>query len=164
MQVITKYPIVVTNNAAETDSVYRSTYSNANGGGSMEVLTKYPIVHTDSDAQSQSEYRSTYSNAFGDGWLTSAAGRERRAKRRAENKKSGNTFGNKVGKFAQSDLGKGLLGGILGGGAGAGVSTDMGDMPPIEEEKGMSTGMKVALIGGGVAVLGLVAYLVMRKK
>lgn len=33
-----------------------------------------------------------------------------------------------------------------------------------EEKKGMSTGVKVALIGGGVVVVGLLVYLAVRKK
>lgn len=167
MEVITKYPIVVTNSTAESDSEYRATYSGANGGdvpptGAMDVLTNYPIVRTNSTAESKSEYRRTYSAAFGDGWLTSAAGRERRRKRRAERKKTGNTLGDKVKKFSQSDLGKGLLGKI-GGGDGMGTSTDM-SLPPMEEPKGMSNGMKIGLVVGGVAILGIGAYFLLKKK
>jgi hypothetical protein len=169
MEVITKYPIVLTKSAAQSEAAYRRTYSAANGGdvlpsGSMDVITSYPIVRTDSNAQSESEYRRTYSAAFGDGWLTTAAGRERRRKRREARQKSGNTFGQKLGKFAQSDVGKGLLGGILGGGAAAGAETmDMSTLPPPPPE-GMSKGLKIGLIVGGVAVVGLVAYLMLRKK
>jgi hypothetical protein len=132
-------------------------------GGTMEVITNYPIVYTNSNAQSNSEFRRTYSAAFGDGWLTTAAGRERRRKRRAERKKSGNTLRDKIGRFTQSDLGKGLLGKIGGGGDGMGTSSDMA-MPMMDEPKGMSSGMKIGLIVGGVAILGLGAYLLMRKK
>ena len=171
MEVITNYPIVVTNSTAQSNSEFRRTYSAANGGdvpptNTMDVITDYPIVRTNSMDQSESEYRRTYSAAFGDGWLTTAAGRERRRKRREERQRTGNTFGQKVGKFAQSDLGKGLLGGILGGaaGAGAGAETmDMSTLPPPPPE-GMSKGLKIGLIVGGVAVVGLVAYLMLRKK
>lgn len=168
MEVITKYPIVTSDSDTQSESYYRRTYSGADGGavaseGTMEVITSYPIVYTDSNAQSKSEYRRTYSAAFGDGWLTTAAGRERRAKRRAERQRTGNTFGAKVGKFAQSDLGKSLLGKLGGGGDGTGTSTTDMSMP-IEEPQGMSKGMKIGLIVGGVAVLGLGAWLLMRKK
>ena len=130
----------------------------------MDVITSYPIVNTDSNAQSIAEYRGTYSAAFGDGWLTTAAGRERRAKRRKERQRTGNTLGAKVGKFAQSDLGKGLLGKVLGGGGdGAGVTTDMTTLPSTEPE-GMSKGMKIGLIVGGVAILGLGAYFLLGNK
>lgn len=168
MEVITKYPIVVTNSTAKSESEYRSTYSGADGGdvpptGTMDVLTNYPIVRTNSTAQSKSEYRSTYSAAFGDGWLTTAAGRERRRKRREERKRSGNTLGDKVNKFVQSDLGKGILGKIGGGGDGMGTSTDM-SLPLEEPPKEMSTGMKIGLVVGGVAILGIGAYFLLRKK
>jgi hypothetical protein len=168
MEVITKYPIVVTNSTAQSDSEYRSTYSGADGGdvpptGAMDVLTSYPIVRTNSTEQTKSEYRRTYSAAFGDGWLTTAAGRERRRKRRAERKRTGNTFGDKIKKFTSSDLGKGLLGKIGGGGDGMGTSTDM-SLPPMEEPKGMSNGMKIGLIVGGVAILGIGAYFLLKKK
>ena len=176
MEVITKYPIIVTNSAAQSDSVYERTYSAANGGdvlptGTMDVVTKYPIVRTNSEAQTMDEYDRTYSAVFG--FLSSPAGRLRRKKRRdarqnkrAENKRTGNTFGNKVKNFAQSDLGKGLLGKAIGGGGdGMGAPVDMGAIPPIEEPpKGMSTGMKIGLIVGGVAILGLAAYFLLRKK
>lgn len=170
MEVITSYPIVVTNSTAESETEYRRTFSGADGGdvpptGTMDVITDYPIVNTNSDSQSRSEYRRTYSGAFGDGWLTSAAGRERRRKRRAERQRTGNTFGDKVKKFAGSDLGKGLLGKVIGGGGdGMGTPSDMGALPPIDEPKGMSKGMKIGLIAGGVAVLGLGAWLLLRKK
>jgi hypothetical protein len=169
MDVITKYPIRKSNSVAQSKSFYRSTYSGADGdllkvGGAMEVKTSYPIVYTTSNSQSKDEYRGTYSGAFGDGWLTTAAGRERRAKRRAERQRTGNTFGNKIGKFAQSDLGKGLLGKLGGGGDGMGAPVDTGlpmaELPP----EGMSTGMKIGLAVGGVAVLGIAAYFLMRKK
>lgn len=168
MEVITKYPIVVTNSTAESDSEYRGTYSGANGGdvpptGAMDVLTSYPIVRTNSTEQTKSEYRRTYSAAFGDGWLTTAAGRERRRKRRAERKRTGNTFGDKIKKFTSSDLGQGLLGKIGGGGDGMGTSTDM-SLTPMEEPKGMSNGMKIGLVVGGVAILGIGAYFLLRKK
>jgi len=176
MKVVTKYPIVTSNSDAQTESYYRGTYSAAEGElplyGEMEVITNYPIIRTNSNAQSKDVYRSTYSAAFGDGWLTSAAGRERRRKRRearqskkAENQRTGNTFGNKIGKFAQSDLGKGLLGKVIGGGGDAmGESVDTGlpmaELPP----EGMSTGMKIGLIVGGVAILGVAAYFLLGKK
>lgn len=165
MNVITKYPIVTTNSTAQSDAVYRSTYSGADGIGTMEVLTDYPIVYTNSNAQSKGEYRSTYSAAFGDGWLTTAAGRERRRKRREERQRTGNTFGDKVRKAGQSPLVQGLLGNVLGGGAGAGAY-DASALPPIDEtpKKGMSKGAKIALVVGGVAVLGLGAWLLLRKK
>ena len=169
MELITKYPIRTSKSNAQSESFYRSTYSGADGdtmtaGGTMQVKTSYPIVYTKSNAQSLDEYRGTYSAAFGDGWLTTAAGRERRRKRRAERKRTGNTFGDKVKKFAGSSLGQGLLGKIGGGGDGMGTSTDMGMMPPMEEPKGMSSGMKIGLIVGGVAILGLGAWLMLRKK
>jgi hypothetical protein len=130
----------------------------------MDVVTNYPIVRTNSNAQSNSEFRRTYSAAFGDGWLTTAAGRARRAKRRKERQRTGNTLGAKVGKFAQSDLGKGLLGKVLGGsGDETGFKTDMSTLPSTEPE-GMSMGMKIGLAVGGVAILGLGAYFLMRKK
>jgi hypothetical protein len=169
MEVITSYPIVVTNSTAQTNSEYRGTYSAADGGdvpstNAMDVVTDYPIVRTNSNAQSNSEFRRTYSAAFGDGWLTTAAGRARRAKRRKERQRTGNTLGAKVGKFAQSDLGKGLLGKVLGGGGDeTGFKTDMSTLPSTEPE-GMSSGMKIGLIVGGVAILGLGAYFLMRKK
>jgi hypothetical protein len=166
MNVITKYPIITTNSTAQSDAVYRSTYSGADGvaTGTMEVTTDYPIVYTNSNAQSKSEYRSTYSAAFGDGWLTTAAGRERRRKRREERKRTGTTFGDKVKKAGQSPIVQGLLGNVLGGGSGAGA-IDASAMPPIEETpKGMSKGMKIGLIVGGVAILGLGAFLLLRKK
>lgn len=166
MNVITKYPIVATNSTAQSNAVYRSTYSGADGGassGTMEVTTDYPIVYTNSNAQSVGEYRSTYSAAFGDGWLTTAAGRERRRKRREERQKSGTTFGDKVKKVGQSPLVQGLLGNVLGGGAGA---ADVSALPPMEEppKEGMSKGLKIGLIVGGVAILGLGAFLLLRKK
>jgi len=175
MEVITKYPIIVTNSSEQSDDVYHRTYSAADGGdvlptGTMDVLTKYPIVRTNSEAQTLDEYERTYSAAFGD-FLSSPAGRLRRKKRRearqnkrAENKRTGNTFGNKIGKFAQSDLGKGLLGKVVGGGGdGMGAPVDMG-MPIEPPPTGMSTGMKIGLIVGGLAVLGLGAYFLLRKK
>jgi hypothetical protein len=170
MEVITQYPIIITNSAAQSESEYRRTYSAAEGGdvssiGTMDVITDYPIVHTDSNAQSKAEYRRTYSAAFGDGWLTTAAGRERRRKRREERQKSGNTFGQKVGKFAQSDLGKGLLGKVLGGGGdGTGTPSDLSAMPLDEPKEGMSKGMKIGLIVGGLAILGVGAYFLLSKK
>lgn len=174
MEIITKYPIIVTDSTAQSDDSYRSTYSAAEGEdslvGDMEVITDYPIVYTDSNGQSKSEYRGTYSAAFGDGWLTTAAGRERRKKRkdarlktRGEKQKSGTTFGDKVKTFAKSDLAKGILGKVLGGGDEAGAM-DTGALPSIEEPKGMSKGLKIGLIVGGVAVLGLGAWLLLRKK
>lgn len=167
MEVITKYPIKTSNSPAQSKTFYRSTYSGADGGlmtaaGTMEVKTSYPIVYTTSNVQSKDEYRGTYSGAFGDGWLTSAAGRERRRKRRAERQRTGNTLGAKVGKFTQSDLGKSLLG-KLGGGGGDMTTSDM-PMPIMDEPKGMSGGMKIGLIVGGVAILGIAAYFLMRKK
>jgi len=166
MEVITKYPIKISSSNAQSKSYYRSTYSAADGGsisagGTMDVETSYPIVYTTSNAQSKDEYRGTYSGAFGD-FLSSPAGRERRRKRRAERQRTGNTFGAKVGKFAQSDLGKGLLG-KLGGGDAAAVSTDMPILPSTEPE-GMSKGMKIGLVVGGVAILGVAAYFLLRKK
>jgi hypothetical protein len=169
MEVKTKYPIVISTSDAQSKSFYRRTYSAADGGnmvgGTMEVVTSYPIVYTDSNAQSKSEYRRTYSAAFGDGWLTTAAGRERRRKRREERQKSGTTFGDKVRNVAQSDVAKGLLGGILGGGGGSGAY-DASAMPLTDEppKEGMSKGMKIGLIVGGVAILGLGAFLLLRKK
>lgn len=174
MEVITKYPIVVTNSSAQSDAVYQSTWSGADGGdvpasGTMDVITDYPIVRTDSNAQSKSEYRGTYSAAFGD-FLSSPAGRERRAKRKAkrqstrgEKQKSGTTFGDKVRTFAKSDLAKGILGKVLGGGEDAGAM-ETGALPPMEEPKGMSKGLKIGLIVGGVVVVGLGAWLLLRNK
>ena len=176
MEVLTKYPIVVTDSTAQTDSEYRSTYSGADGGvvvsaGVMEVITEYPIVYTGSNAQSKAEYRGTYSAAFGDGWLTTAAGRERRKKRkdarvktRGEKQKSGTTFGDKVKTFAKSDLAKGILGKVLGGGGEESGAMETGALPPMEEPKGMSKGLKIGLIVGGVAVVGLAAWLLLRNK
>jgi len=56
-----------------------------------------------------------------------------------------------------------LLGNVLGGGAGA---ADASTLPPMEEppKKGMSKGLKIGLIVGGVAILGLGAFLLLRKK
>ena len=168
MEVITKYPIVVTDSAAQTDAAYHSTYSAAEGGtvsgGTMEVLTSYPIVYTGSDEQTKEEYEGTYSAAFGD-FLSTPQGRARRRKRRSENRRTGNTFGDKVRNFAKSDLAKGLLGGVLGGGAGSGgESIDNTPYPIPDEPKGMSKGAKIGIAVGAVALLGLGAWLILRKK
>ena len=176
MEVITKYPIIVTNSSEQSDDVYHRTYSAADGGdvlptGTMDVVTKYPIVRTNSEAQTLDEYERTYSAAFGD-FLSSPAGRLRRKKRRearqnkrAERKRTGNTFGDKVKKFAGSNLGQGLLGKLSGVGDGMGAPVDMGmPMTELPPPTGMSKGLKIGLIVGGVAILGLAAYFLLRKK
>jgi hypothetical protein len=167
MEVITKYPIVVTNSTAQSDSEYRSTYSGVDGGdvlptGTMDVITDYPIVYTDSNAQSKSEYRATYSGASGN-FLSTQAGRERRAKRRKERQSSGNTFGDKVKKFGQTAVGQALLGKLTGKIGEQGGTIDTSYVPTPEPE-GMSKGMKIGLVVGGVAILGLGAWLLLRKK
>lgn len=153
MEVITRYPIVISRNDAQTNSDFRSTYSAANG---MDVITDYPIVISNSSKESEDDYRSTYS---------AATGSERRARRRSRQAK-GQGFGQKLKKGFQNLAQSGVLQSILGAGAvGAGAGAGA-DLPPSDSPDGggMSKGAKTALIVGGVIVVGVGAWLLLRKK
>jgi hypothetical protein len=165
MEVLTDYPIVYTDSNAQSISEYRRTYSAADGevvpSNTMVVSTKYPIVVTDSTAQSDSEYRATYSAAIGD-WFSPAA-KARRQKARDKRRSEGKTFGARLGNFAKTDLGKSLVGKLTGNQGDQTGAIDTSYVPTTEPE-GMSKGMKIGLVVGGVAILGLGAWLLMRKK
>jgi len=155
MKVITKYPIVTSTSDAETLSDYRRTYAGFDG---LEVITKYPIVTSTSDAETLSDYRSTYS---------AASGSVRRA-RRASRRRKGQGFGQKLKAGAQNLLKNPFVQNVLG--QKLGITTETPTSPTSyepssdEKNKGLSTGAKIGIGVGVVAVIGVAAYFLTRKK
>lgn len=155
MNVLTKYPIKISSSESETHSEYNRTYAGFNG---LQVTTKYPIVTSTSDAETLSDYRSTYSAASG------AARRARRAARR----RRGDSFGQRTERFfgraLQNPFVQNVLGQKLGVSTDASSSQEPAYVPePQAEKKGMSTGAKVGIAIGVVAVLGAAAYFLTKK-
>jgi hypothetical protein len=124
----------------------------------MNVITKYPIVLSGSDAESAADYRGTYSGFFGSGAV-------RRARQKSRQKR-GDTFIDRVGKGAKKLMGNPLVQGLLGGrgnqGDGGGYSEPSYTPEPTKE--GLSTGAKIGIGVGIIAVVGIGAYLLTRKK
>jgi hypothetical protein len=163
MNVLTKYPIVVSGSDAETQSDYRRTYAGFNG---LSVQTKYPIVTSTSDAETLSDYRSTYS-AYND----SPPPRRRRSGSRRSSSRN-QSFGRRTeaffdralrNPFVQKVLGQ-KLGVETGETAPTGPSLPVEDYKTEETKKGLSTGAKVAIGIGVVAVIGVAAYFLLKKK
>jgi hypothetical protein len=168
MDVTTAYPIVVTTSAKQTKDAYRRDYDAIEGGSPMVVTTDYPIVYTDSDKASEDEYRGTYSGFIPSRSERAARKRVRRARgadRRAKGQGVFQRAGRGLKNFAQSDLGKAIAGRFLGqqpmGGEG-GYGT--GELPPEPVKKGLSTGAKVGIAVGGLALVGVIIYFVTKKK
>lgn len=156
MNVITKYPIVVSGSDAQTESDYRRTYAGFNG---LEVKTKYPIVTSTSDAETESDYMRTYS---------AASGSVRRA-RRASRRRKGQGFGQRLKKGASSLLNNPFVQNVLGqklglGNQGGGSPTSSDSYTPEPEKRGLSTGAKIGIGVGIVAVIGVAAYFLTKKK
>lgn len=86
-------------------------------------------------------------------------GKEKRAKLNRGLKNIGKNIG-KVGKLG--------LGALQRKGEGAGATAPTLPPPPVEQPRkgwaGLSTGAKIAIVGGGLAVLGTVIFLIVRKK
>jgi hypothetical protein len=157
MNVITKYPILTSSSNAESLSEYRSTYAGFNG---LEVVTKYPIVTSSSNAQTLSDYRSTYSGFFGSPSV-------RRAKRKSRQAK-GQGFGQKLKAGAQNVLKNPFIQNVLGQKLGlntesGGGATPEGSYTPEPTKKGLSTGVKIAIGVGVVALLGVGVYFATKK-
>jgi hypothetical protein len=155
MNVITKYPILTSSSNAESLSEYRSTYAGFNG---LEVVTKYPIVTSSSDAQTLSDYRSTYS---------AASGSVRRA-RRASRRKKGEGFGQRFKEGAKNILKNPFIQNVLGQKLGlntesGGGAMSEGSYTPEPTKKGLSTGVKIAIGVGVVALLGVGVYFATKK-
>ena len=155
MNVITKYPIVLSGSNSQTKSDYKRTYAAFNG---MEVITKYPIVASTSDAETESDYRGTYSAASG------SVRRARRSARRAR----GEGFGQRLKKGAQKVLSNPFIQNVLAqklGGSGEMASDQISEMPQADvTKKGLSKGAKIGIGVGVVAVIGVAAYFLTRKK
>jgi len=90
--------------------------------------------------------------------------------KKARRTKTGNRFQSALRKADESGLlqaGKNLLLGQGGAGSGAGMgSNDMPPPPPPPpvEDKKMKPALKWGLIIGGLAVVGVIAYMVIKKK
>jgi hypothetical protein len=125
---------------------------NTNNSNNMNVLTKYPIKISSSESETLSEYNRTY------------AGRARRAARR----RRGDSFGQRTERFfgraLQNPFVQNVLGQKLGVSTDASSSQEPAYVPePQAEKKGMSTGAKVGIAIGVVAVLGAAAYFLTKK-
>ena len=136
--------------------------SNNSGFNGLTVITTDPIL-------SQEQY-------YEDDWTSAASGATRRAKRagrkttrgnkRAAGDSLGQKFGRGLGKLADS----GIIDSLLNSRQGAGNFDPNFDqnavIPPIvtDEDKGMSTGAKVAIAVLILAVVGGGAYYLIKKK
>ena len=164
MKVISKYPIVVSGSDAETISDYRRTYAGFDG---LSVQTKYPIVTSTSDAETLSDYRSTYSGANGSG---TRPRRRRSSSRRTS--PSNQSFGRRTEAFFDRALRNPFVQKVIG--QKLGVET--GEQAPTEttittedvkiddKPKGLSTGAKIAIGVGILAVVGAGAYFLLKNK
>lgn len=123
----------------------------------MKVITTNPILSSDNFVPSD-----WYSNANG------AVRKARRRQRQAQRQSQG-TFGQRAGQGIRNVAQSGLLESIAtlaGGGRATAPSVDMPPVdftPPPPPKQGLSTGAKVAIGVGVVAVLGLGIYFVTKK-
>ena len=125
----------------------------------MNVITKYPIVLSGSDAQTESDYRGTYS---------AASGSVRRA-RRASRRKKGQGLGQQLKKGASTLLNNPFVQNVLAqklgvGNQSGGTTSSDNSYTPEPEKRGLSTGAKIGIGVGIVAVIGVAAYFLTKKK
>lgn len=124
----------------------------------MIVTTKRPIVVSNSGDQTTSDYRSEYSAASG------PVRRARKASRRRRGQGLGQRIRAGANKLIQNPIVQGLIAQKLGGGAmddGGRVNSQTPEPMP---KKGLSTGAKIGIAIGAVALIAGVAYFVTKKK
>lgn len=127
----------------------------------LKVITKNPVVYTSNEEETK-DYYSTFIRPPAVRRAKKASRQNKRAVKRSQGTSFGQRLGQGLKKVADSGIVQNLLSRV---GAGAGAGAGAADLPPSPpEKKGMSTGAKVGIGLAIVAVIGVGAYFMIKKK
>ena len=137
----------------------------------MEIITKYP-VYVNKEKVAGEDFLNAPGPNIGKATTSAAIIKQTTQPTEEEKKKKalqGLTWDKVKGGWAKAKEKAGKAGGFID--SILDIFGNKGETAPetvapvaTEEKKGMSTGVKVALIGGGVVLVGVLVYLAARKK